>query len=149
MAGGPPGSELAPRVAVVDSGALYAAVDLDDTNHRACRRVLEEPSIRLVIPALAVAEVTYLIDRRLGARAEARFLASLAEYDVRCPEPDDWKPIARLVEKYRELPLGGTDASVVVLANRLRTRLIVTTDRRHFGVLRDAAGRPFELLPEL
>ena len=36
-----------------------------------------------------------------------------------------------------------------VLADRLRTRLILTTDRRHFGVVRNAAGQPFQLLPDL
>jgi uncharacterized protein len=90
-----------------------------------------------------------MVGRRLGARAEARFLASLADYDVRSPEPADWKPIARLMAKYRDLPLGGTDASLIVLADRIRTRLVVTTDRRHFAIVRTAEGRPFDLLPEL
>ena len=90
-----------------------------------------------------------MIGRRLGARAEARFIASLNDYDIRCPEPEDWKPISELVEKYRDLPLGAADASVIALADRFRTRLIVTTDRRHFGVARNAAGEAFELLPEL
>lgn len=112
-------------------------------------RVLEEPGLRLVIPALVVAEVTYLIGRRLGALAEGRFLRTLGDYDVRSPEPDDWKRIGALVAKYRSLPLGGTDASVVVLADRLRTSVIITTDRRDFGAVRNAAGRPFELLPNL
>jgi predicted nucleic acid-binding protein len=68
---------------------------------------------------------------------------------VRSPEPDDWKRISALVAKYRSLPLGGTDASVIVLADRLRTSLIITLDRRDFGAVRNATGRPFELLPEL
>jgi hypothetical protein len=98
---------------------------------------------------MAVAEASFLIGKRLGARAEARFLASLAEYDVRSPEPEDWKAIGRLVERYRDLPLGGTDASVIVLADRLRTPLVVTTDRRDFGIARGSTGRPFQLLPEV
>jgi predicted nucleic acid-binding protein len=72
---------------------------------------------------------------------------SLSGYDVRAPEPDDWREIGRLVEKYGDFSLGAADASVAVLANRLRTRLIVTLDRRHFGVIRNAAGHTFELLP--
>jgi uncharacterized protein len=140
--------ELASRVAIVDSGALYAAIDLDDANHGPCARVLREPGLRLVIPALVVAEVTYLVGTRLGPPTEARFLMSLAEYEVRGPEPDDWERISALVAKYRNLPLGGTDASVIVLADRLRTSLIITTDLRDFGAVRDAAGHPFQLLPE-
>lgn len=54
-----------------------------------------------------------------------------------------------MVAKFRNLPLSGTDASVIVLADRLRTSLIITTDRRDFGAVRNAAGRPFQLLPDL
>lgn len=78
---------------------------------------------------------------------EARFLATLADYDVRSPEPDDWKRISALVHQYRDFPLGAVDASVIVLADRLRTRVIVTLDRRHFGAVRGAGGHRFELLP--
>lgn len=109
--------------------------------------VLSDRNLRLVIPALVVAEASSMIGARLGARAEGRFLASLDDEEIRAPEPQDWSMIGRLVEKYGDFPLGATDASIVILANRLRTRLIVTTDYRHFGALRDAQGQPFELLP--
>jgi len=46
------------------------------------------------------------------------------------------------------LPLGGTDASVAALADRLRTDVIVTLDRRHFRVLRTKEGASFRLLPD-
>lgn len=78
---------------------------------------------------------------------EARFLATLADYDVRSPEQDDWNRISALVYQYKGFPLGAVDASVVVLANRLKTRLIVTLDRRHFGALRGPGRHRFELLP--
>lgn len=40
------------------------------------------------------------------------------------------------------------DASVAVLAERLRTDLIVTLDRRHFGAIRMSDGGSFRLLPD-
>jgi hypothetical protein len=40
------------------------------------------------------------------------------------------------------------DASIVILADRLDTDLIVTLDRRHFGAIRSPRGRTFRLLPE-
>jgi len=102
-----------------------------------------------VIPALVVAEACYLIGTRLGPSVEARFVTTLAEFDVRAPEPEDWKRIGVLVDKYANFPLGGVDASVVVLAERLRTRLIITLDRRHFGAVRNATGQSFEVLPNI
>ncbi len=139
--------KLALSVAVVDTGPLYAAVDRDDHDHAACVAALQRPGLRLVIPALVVAEATYLIGMRLGAAVEARFLETLADFDVLTPESSDWKRVAGLVRKYGDFPLGGVDASVVALAERLRTNLILTLDRRHFGAVRDRSGRPFELLP--
>jgi predicted nucleic acid-binding protein len=60
--------------AVVDAGPLYATADADDDRHEACRRVLSRGDLRLVVPALVVAEATYFVGRRLGATAEAAFL---------------------------------------------------------------------------
>jgi uncharacterized protein len=101
----------------------------------------------MVIPALVVAEVSYLIGSRLGAAAEAKFVASLEPMEVRAPEPEDWRRISALVHQYRDLPLGAADASVVVLADRLRTTRLMTLDHRHFSVVRNAAGKPFQLVP--
>jgi hypothetical protein len=133
--------------AVVDTGPLYAAADADDDDHERCRDVLARTEHQLVIPALVVAETTYLIGTRLGARAEARFLRSLGDLDVEAPFADDWPRIAELVERYRNFPLGGTDASVVALAERLDTELVITLDRRHFGSVRPRHRRALRLLP--
>jgi uncharacterized protein len=133
--------------AVVDTGPLYAAVDADDEDHKACRRVLENPRFRLVIPTLVVAEATYLVATRLGAKIEAAFLRGLAELDVQAPEPDDWVRIAEIVARYREHSLGAANASVVALAERLKTDVVVTLDRRHFRAIRTQRKRPLKLLP--
>lgn len=73
------------EIAVVDSGPLYAAVDADDDDHTASARLLVRQDLRLVVPALVVAEVTYLIGRRLGAVIESRFLGGLDSLTVQAP----------------------------------------------------------------
>lgn len=135
-------------IAIVDSGPLYATVDADDDDHRRCLEVLQRSDLELVIPALVVAEVTHLVGRRLGPAIEAEFLRGLASVEVEAPGVDDWATIGDLVERYGNFPLGGTDASVAVLAERLGTDVIVTLDRRHFGTIRTAVGQPFTLLPD-
>jgi hypothetical protein len=55
--------------------------------------------------------------------------------------------IAELVARYRDLPLGTVDASVVAAAERLDITTIATLDRRHFGVVRPAHIATFELIP--
>ncbi len=133
-------------LAIVDAGPLYAAVDESDRNHGHCVETLLRNDLDLIIPALVVAEVTYLVGVRLGAVAEARFLAGLADVIVQAPFSEDWPRIAALVEQYGDFPLGGTDASVIALAERLDTDVILTLDERHFRAVRPRHRERFRLL---
>jgi predicted nucleic acid-binding protein len=135
-------------IAVVDSGPLYAAVDADDDDHIRCLELLEHPDLEVVVPATVVAEVTCLVGPRLGELVEAAFLRGLSAVEVEAPRTEDWPAAAGLVERYRDLPLDGTDASVAVLAERLETDIILTLDRRHFAAIRQSNGRAFRLLPD-
>jgi predicted nucleic acid-binding protein len=135
-------------LAVVDTGSLYASLDLDDEDHERCVETLQRPDLRLVIPVLVVAEVSYLAGSRLGSRAEARFVAALAQLDVEAPTPDEWTRIAELVDTYHDFPLGAADASVVALAERLDAEHVVTLDARHFRAVRPRHRDALTLLPE-
>jgi predicted nucleic acid-binding protein len=134
-------------IAIVDSGPLVAVANAADPAHRACLQALRAPGLRLVIPALCVAEAAYLIQRRKGASTEARFLRGLEHFDVQSPIAQDWLRIGELVEQYADFPLGGTDASVIALAERLRTEVVITLDRRHFGAVRPKHCERLRLLP--
>lgn len=135
-------------LAVVDAAPLYAAIARRDPDHERCLEALSRRELELVIPALVVAEVCYMIDRDLGPRAEAVFLRSLEQMDVEAPAPEDWPRMAVLVEQYADFPLGGTDASVIALAERLETDILITLDRRHFAAVRPRHCPAFRLLPE-
>lgn len=125
-----------------------AAINRGDDDHERAAAALQTPGLRLVVPAMVVAEVSYLLGRRFGPDVDARFLAGLSAVDVLAPEPDEWPRIAELVHTDRDFPLGGTDASVVVLAERLGTDLVITLDRRHFGAVRPRHVAAFRLMPE-
>lgn len=90
-----------------------------------------------------------LLATRLGTEPEVRFLGDLAagSFSVEPVTPADWLRIAELVARYRDLPLGSVDASVVAAAERLGISEIATLDRRHFGVVRPTHVAAFTLLP--
>lgn len=134
-------------LAVVDAGPLYATADADDDDHEACRAVLARADLRLVVPALVVAEATYFVGRRLGAGAEAAFLQALGSLDVEGPAREDFQRIAELVQRHANFPLGGTDASVVALAERIGAGVVITLDRRHFAAVKPCHIDSFDLLP--
>ena len=78
-----------------------------------------------------------------------RFLGDLAggAFTVEPVRAGDWLRIAELVARYRDLPLGTVDASVVATAERLGVTKIATIDRRHFGVVRPSHAAALTLLP--
>ena len=135
-------------IAIVDTGPLHAVADLSDVDHKRCRDTLERGDLHLVIPALVVAETTQLIEQRLGPEAEARFLSGVSEFEIELPAKEDWARIAELVGRYADFPLGGVDASVVALAERLNSDTVITLDHRHFRAVRPAHCEAFKLLPE-
>jgi hypothetical protein len=96
-----------------------------------------------------VTEVVYLLATRLGPEAEIRFLGDLAggAFVVEPVRPADWLRIAELVGRYRDLPLGTVDGSVVATAERLGVVELATLDRRHFSIVRPGHVAGFALLP--
>jgi predicted nucleic acid-binding protein len=55
--------------------------------------------------------------------------------------------VAELVWRYRDLPVGTVDASVVATAERLGATTLATLDRRHFTVVQPKHVPAFALLP--
>lgn len=135
-------------LAIVDASVLVAAADRSDSSHAAAAFALQTAEFDLVIPAICVAEATYLIERDLGSLAEGGFLASLSELEVIAPERQDWRRIAALVRQYANFPLGGTDASIVALAEKLNVETIMTLDQRHFRAIRPLHCAAFTIVPE-
>ncbi len=122
-------------------------MDLSDAHHAAAVQTLARPDLTFVVAALALAEVLYFVGIRLGTRAESGLLRGLSEWDVQAPAPEDWNRIGELVEKYGDFPLGGVDASIVALAERLDAPRVLTFDYRHFRAIRPSHCEQFELLP--
>ena len=136
---------------IVDTGPLVAAADRTDRHHTACAELLETATGPLVTTAMVIAETVYLLTRELGAHAEPAFYNAIINGTLTV-EPlttQDWRRIRDLVERYNDLPLGGTDASLIAIAERLGATRVATLDRAHFSIVRPAHCDAFELLPTL
>ena len=73
----------------------------------------------------------------------------MIDFEIQAPTRSDMVRMVELMDRYADFPLGAADASVVAIAERLDTDLLVTTDRRHFGVVRPRHCEAFRILPEL
>ncbi|MDO8391262.1 MAG: PIN domain-containing protein [Actinomycetota bacterium] len=134
---------------IVDTGPLVAAADRTDRHHHACLELLETAMGPLVTTALVVAEAAYLLTRELGPQAEPAFYDSIIDgtITVESLTTADWQRVRDLVARYQDLPLGGTDASLIAIAERLGATRIATLDRAHFGIVRPAHCDAFEVVP--
>jgi predicted nucleic acid-binding protein len=134
---------------IVDTSALLAYFDASEPDHAAVDGVLGASTDLLIISPYVIAELDYLVATRHGVDAELAVVEELTSgaWELTSFGADDVKRARPLIDKYRDQQIGLADASNVVLAERYRTRTIVTLDHRHFDVLRPAAGGRFTVLP--
>ncbi len=134
---------------VLDTGGLYAALDANETLHgRAVAALVASTPPRVVSP-FVLAELDYLIGNRVGHQAQMALVDEVTRgaYQLELFSSEDVGHATRIMERFADLRIGLTDASVVVLANRHRTLDLLCTDERHFRALRGPGGRSFRLLP--
>ena len=134
---------------IVDTGPLYALIDRSDVWHERVIKWWRERPRNVVIPVSVLPEVSYLLQTRIGSAAEQAFIRAVAdgEFTTEALEPEDIVRAAALIRDYTDLPLGFVDATVIATAERLGAREILTTDRRHFGVIQPLHTKALTLLP--
>ena len=133
---------------IVDTSALLAFFDASEPDHEAVSEVLVAADV-LVVSPYVVAELDYLVATRHGVDDELVVLDELAggAWDLAAFDQEGIRRAREVIASYRDQQVGVADASIVVLAERYRTRTIASLDRRHFGVLRSLDGGYFEVLP--
>lgn len=136
-------------IVIADTGPLYALVDTSDAWHERVVTWWNRSARNVVVPSVVLPEVSYLLQTRIGPAAEQAFIQAVAdsEFTVEPLEPDDILRAAELLQVYADLPLGFVDATVVATAERLGTREVLTTGRRHFGAVKPIHGKALHLLP--
>lgn len=125
---------------LVDTGPLVALFDPRDPSHQPCRRVLREQrgALRTTIPVLT--EAFHLLSP--GSRGSSALREFVAADGVTVWFLDSGALVRafQLMELYTDHPMDLADASLVVAAERLGTRRVLTLDRRDFGAYRVRRG---------
>jgi predicted nucleic acid-binding protein len=134
---------------LVDTSGLLAALFPDQHHHEDAARVLIEMEGPFLLSPLVLAELDYLITKLAGTEVELTLLDEVARGAYRLAEfgPGRVALAREIIRKYPDLGLGLADASLVVLAESLGVRDLLTLDERHFRAVRGPGGEPFRLLP--
>jgi len=134
---------------ICDTGPLYAAMDRADQDHEVCARLLETTDEDVIVPSPVLVEVDWLAGQRLQPDAFLSFLGDidagrLAIVDV---QAQDYPRLRELLDRYRDLPLGFVDASILAIVERLKETKLATLDRRHFSIVRPRHVPALRLIP--
>lgn len=135
---------------VLDTGPLYASIDRSDADHTRCRRLIEQSSEPLVVPAPVLVEIDYLIQRSLHAGVLVALLKDIVggAYDVAEVTLADHRRISELCDRYADSDIGYVDAAVFAIVERLNEPKLATLDRRHFSMMRPRHVESLQLLPD-
>lgn len=123
----------------VDTSALYALIDQNDSHHSQAVKILASllpRSPQLVVPNFLLAETHTIINRRIGPREALRFLnGALLDYQIeRVTIQDEQRALALLQRISVSRNFSYFDAVAVALAERLGIEEVFTFDR-HFTLL--------------
>jgi predicted nucleic acid-binding protein len=134
---------------LLDTSAVFAGLVPDQPGHESALPALERELPPHVLSPFVLAELDYFLASRGGRDAEIRFLEEVARGAYKLAEfaTSDVEQAVGIIQRYGDLDIGLTDASIVVLAGRYGTNRVLTFDERHFRALRTPAGDPFVVLP--
>lgn len=132
---------------LLDTGAVVTLLDRSQRHHGEFRRFFEKWDRSVVSTEAVLTEATHLLGRvRGGKKACLDFFleggAVLVPFSL-----GSLRRCGKLLEQYSDLPMDYADSTLVALAEELDTNLVLTTDRRDFGVYRIGGRRRFRVLP--
>ena len=135
------------RGLIADTSGIIALLDRDDRHHQAAVEAIKQHLV--YVPVTVLPEVDYLATKYLGERVARAFLEDINQqkFSLLPFESVDLAKVTPIMARYRDLPLGLVDASLLVLAERYSINKILTLDRRHFNLLQSDKVTYFTILP--
>jgi predicted nucleic acid-binding protein len=133
---------------LLDTGALVSLLDRSQRFHAEFVRFFEGWKGPIVSTEAVLTEATHLLAKvPAGPKTCCEFF--MEGGSVLVPSsPASLRRCRDLLTEYRDLPMDYADATLVVLAEELNTNLVLTTDRRDFGIYRIRGKRTFRIRPE-
>lgn len=132
---------------LLDTGPIVAFLDDTDAAHRMVVRGFERFAGRFVTTDAVVVEAMHRVSRSpAGPGLLIDFLFSSQAAIHASMSADDLLQAGELMTKYADVPMDFADATLVLLAARLRITAVCTLDRRGFRTYRSGTRKAFDLV---
>jgi predicted nucleic acid-binding protein len=132
---------------LIDTGAILALLNREDTWHRACGDVFGKFRLPLLTSEAVLTEVFHLLERDRLDIEDAWGLIDTRAVEVAAIANDELPEIHSLMTRYADRPMDFADATLVYLAKREKLSTIFTVDRDDFATYRIDGRRAFAILP--
>ncbi|MCY4072914.1 MAG: PIN domain-containing protein [Chloroflexi bacterium] len=135
---------------IADTSFLYALYNENDIRHQDADRFASTTTRAMLIPCVALPELTYLFIRDVGYRGVESFFAHFKDMSPQLVPivPADVYKIHEITEMYASAEFDIVDCCIMALAERLQITRIATLDRRDFSIFRPRHCDFLELLPQ-
>lgn len=132
---------------LLDTGPIVAFLDDADAAHRGVVHAFERFAGRFVTTDAVIVEAMHLVSRSpAGPGLLIDFLFSAQAAIHSSMSADDLLQAGELMTKYADVSMDFADATLVLLAARLRITAVCTLDRRGFRTYRSGNRKAFDLV---
>lgn len=113
---------------LIDAGPLIALFDKDDAFHHSVLRFIEGKKYKFVTTLAVVTEVSHMLD--FSVQAQTQFLEWITKEGALLAEINqaDITRIIELTKKYSDIPMDFADATLVLTAEKMGIRNIISLD---------------------
>lgn len=132
---------------LIDTGAILALLDADDSWHERCVEAFSSLKLPLATTAAVLAELFHLLDDHPNDLEAAWNLLRSGAIHVLPITDADSAPLERLMKQYADRPMDFADATLVHLAEREALSVICTIDHNDFETYRIKGKRKFSIFP--
>lgn len=132
---------------LLDTGPFVAYLDADDPEHDEVSNALDQFDGQLCTTAAVITEAMHLLEaHQEGPRLLVEFVEASGTEIADCTRLEQLKQACALMKRYADTPMDFADATLVLLAEMLKTTRICTLDRRGFRTYRTPSGKGFTLV---
>ena len=136
-----------PPGGLIDTGAIIAILDRDDSWHSACVQALESLRFPLLTTEAVLTEAFHLIGANAYNVQRLWAFVSSGAITVNTLGDFDLLELRSLMTKYKDCPMDFADATLVHAANRESISVVLTIDHDDFETYRLKGNKKFTIRP--
>ena len=131
------------EIVIIDTGFIVALFNEKDEHHKLVTNIAEQiDRFQWYTTSFVVQEIFWLLTNRINRCAGLKFFETMQGLLLLTELPFDWpQKILKILKQYSSANIDIADASLVILADQLKTGQIASVDRKDFSILRWNSGK--------